>query len=113
MIASHESKIAIERLSDETRQTGNILGSYNVDVTPGERQGLISAAIALALLIGIAALPVKPLQMLLLGSMFILTYVTVTTTFEWAQTEHGVVSFSLIYIIMAVFVCTGLTAVVA
>ena len=90
----------------------DIFGSYSVDVTPGERQGLISAAIALALLIGIAALPVKPLQMLLLGSMFILTYVTVTTTFEWAQTEHGVASFSLVYIIMAVFVCTGLTAVV-
>jgi len=90
----------------------DIFGTYVADVTPGERQGLISAAIALALLIGIAALPAKPLQILSLGLMVILTYVTVTMTFEWAQTEHGIASFSLVYIIMTVLICTGLTAVV-
>lgn len=90
----------------------DFLGSMNIPITSGERWGFFVAGVILMMLIAIAALPVRPLQMAALGSLFITMYLVALQKSGVALTGVNSASIALIFLLMTILICTGLTIVV-
>lgn len=90
----------------------DLWGSYSVPFSDDVRGGFLTGSATLVLLIGIAVLPVRPLQTLALGAAMTATYAGTLATTGGLGDPAGAASLALIMIAMTVWISAGLTAVV-
>lgn len=90
----------------------DMLGAESVRSRVGELGGFVSASFMLVMLVAVAAFPIKPAQMLVFGSSLTLSYIGVllATRMPAAGTEPA--SLAALLILMTLFICVGLTAVI-
>jgi signal transduction histidine kinase len=109
-------------LREHARLVGCVVG-YCVTLTflltatvaPNELPGAVPVVpqnILLVMLVGIAALPLRPLQALALGSSTWVSYVTATALCPETLFIPDVTPLLLTSLIVSIFICTALTAVV-
>lgn len=90
----------------------DLLGSVGVPITPGERWAFFSASIIMMMLIAIAALPVRPLQMTAFGAVLMAMYAGTVVKSGSSLWDGGAASIALMYLFLALLSTTGLTTVV-
>lgn len=90
----------------------DLLASFTVPITSGERWAFLVASIILMMLIAIAALPVRPLQMTAFGLALLGMYVVAVVKSDSALWDGSAASIALVFLAMTLLTCTGLTMVV-
>ncbi len=90
----------------------DLWGSYGVPFSDDVRGGFLTGSATLILLMGIAVLPARPVQILALGAAMTTTYAGTLATTGGLGDPMGAASLALVVIAITVLVGTGLTAVV-
>jgi len=95
-----------------TVNLASILHPSHEELFPGQATAHIPAGVVIVLLVGLASLPVRPLQMLVLGAAILGTVLVMTyATGRWDELS-GYSGLPLITTVVMIAICTGLTAVV-
>jgi len=91
---------------------GDWWGSMQVNIASPERWAFLTGTIALVMLVGIAVIPAKPLQMLALGFLLTISFLGIQLA-EGMMGEHRVTaSIAIVFMVMIVFVSVVVTAAV-
>ncbi len=89
----------------------DLLGSVRVPITSGERWAFLVASMILMMLVAIAALPVRPLQMTAFGVVFIGIYASAVLASGSTLSDGSAASIAFVFLMMTSLTCTGLTVV--
>ena len=90
----------------------DMLGTLEIPLSNAEHGGLVTGCVALGLLIAMAAFPLTPLHVLGVGFLLGATHVGMLVAIG-ALEEPGVATvLALVFLLMIVLICSGLTAVV-
>lgn len=90
----------------------DLFGSLGVSVTWDERWAFVLAIMILMMLVAMGALPIRPLQMAAFGGAFILLYGGTVLTLGASVTDGSAATIALVFLVVSVLTCTGLTTVV-
>ena len=93
-------------------QLATILHPSHETVFPGQTMAHVPTVVSLVLLVVLASLPVKPLQMLTLGLSIGVTFLVMTYAMGRWDELSGYSGLHLTTLVVMIAVCTGLTAVV-
>jgi signal transduction histidine kinase len=90
----------------------DLLGSVSVDITPGERWAFFSASSIMMMLVAIAALPIRPLQMTAFSAVLTAMYAGTVVNSGFSLWDGGAASIALVFLLLTSITTTGLTMVV-
>ena len=87
----------------------DVLGSQSVSITDGERWAFFTSAAIMMMLIAIAAIPIRPLQMAGLAALFIAMYAVLLRRSGADGYGEGPAGIGLVFLAMTAALCTALT----
>jgi signal transduction histidine kinase len=90
----------------------DLWGAESVPASLAELGGFISSSFIMVMLVAVAAFPIKPVQMLVFGSLLTMSYMGVLLATGILAEQTGPASFAAFLILMTLFICIGLTAVI-